>query len=600
MFRVENDELIIKEPRHEHYTHAMNIKVVVYLIVKIVFSSPVLHCNYPVKMVKKLKLCNIKDASVMQKVVVILLQSIIYAVVFFFIYRVFPNTMLTSLELIPVGIISWYWGNIAGMLVILLDMTATTLIISYCSPTNPEPLLSFQPIMGILIHVCFGLVIGTFSSLTSKLKIENANRKDAQEQLKEYQNRLEEIVHKRTQELQSANDRLRQAEKMEAIGQLAGGIAHDFNNQLTIVLGYCELLSNCLSDNIQLLEYVQKITTSGKRAADLTKQLLAFARKGVYKQQVVDIHNIILDVTSLLIRSIHKNITIETRLDASRPYVWGGSTQLQNAVLNLSLNARDAMEHGGTLLFETADVIVNEEFCRKNNVSLTPGAYISICVKDTGCGMNGEILKHIFEPFFTTKEDGKGTGMGLAAVYGIVKSHKGNIIVQSTPGIGSSFTLFLPQTDKPEVRETKFLKSIKSYRGHSVLIIDDERDVAKTIGEMLGECGFDTTLCYSGTEAVELYQKKWKEYSIAIIDMVMPDMDGRETYKKLKMINPAIKTIISSGFALNRDIETTLKAGSNAFLQKPYSQQELVLQIDKILQKTGCTDVCQELVTRNN
>lgn len=536
-------------------------------------------------MENELKIHNIKNASMTQRAVVILLQSVIYAVIFFFIYRVFPNTMLTSLELIPVGIISWYWGNLAGMLVILLDMTATTLIISYCSPTIPEPLLSFQPIMGILIHVCFGLVIGTFSSLTSKLKIENANRKEAQEQLKEYQNRLEEIVHKRTQELQSANDRLRQAEKMEAIGQLAGGIAHDFNNQLTIVLGYCELLSNILSNNTRLLEYVQKIACSGKRAADLTKQLLAFARKGVYKQQVVDIHGIILEVTSLLFRSIHKNITIETHLNASKPYVWGGATQLQNAVLNLSLNARDAMEHGGRLLFETADVIVNEEFCRKKNLSLTPGAYVTISVKDTGCGMNGEMLKHIFEPFFTTKEDGKGTGMGLAAVYGIVKSHQGNIIVESSPGVGSSFTLFLPQSNKPEVRETKVLKSIKNYHGHSALIIDDERDVAKTIGEMLGDCGFDTTLCYSGNEAVELYLNKWKEYSVAIIDMVMPDMDGRETYLKLKEINPSIKTIISSGFALNGDIETTLKAGSNAFLQKPYSQQELILQIDKILQK---------------
>jgi CheY-like chemotaxis protein len=331
---------------------------------------------------------------------------------------------------------------------------------------------------------------------------------------------------------------------------------------------------------------VQKINNSGKRAADLTKQLLAFARKGVYKQQVVDIHEIILDVTSLLSRSIHKNIIIEnSRLESSKPYVWGGSTQLQNAILNLSLNARDAMEHGGTLSFITADVVADEKFCRENHISLTSGAYISISVKDTGCGMDGEVLKHIFEPFFTTKEEGKGTGMGLAAVYGIVKSHLGNIMVQSTPAIGSSFTLFLPQTNKPDERETKFMTAIKDYHGHNVLIIDDEKDVAKTIGEMLGECGFSTTQCWSGKEAVELYQKNWEKYSIAIIDMVMPDMDGRETYLKLKEINPSIKTIISSGFALNDDIEMTLKAGSNAFLQKPYSQHELIQQIDDILQK---------------
>jgi signal transduction histidine kinase/CheY-like chemotaxis protein len=534
-----------------------------------------------------LKSFNFKNASIFQKCLIIILQSFIYAICFFFIYRAFPNTMLTTIELIPLAIIAWYWGNWAGMMIIALDMTWTSLIIPFCSTTPPEPLLSFQPIMGIAIHVCFGLVIGTFSSLTSKLKSENAHRKAAQEELKEYQNHLEEIVHQRTLELQSANERLRQAEKMEAIGQLAGGIAHDFNNQLTIVLGYCELLSNCLIDKPQLLEYIQKINNSGKRASDLTKQLLAFARKGVYKQNVVDIHDIVVDVTSLLSRSLPKSIAIEKELKAKRPFVWGGSTQLQNAILNLSLNARDAMEYGGTLTFETMDVTIDNEFCIKNHINLPHGSYISMSVKDTGCGMDSELQKRIFEPFFTTKEEGKGTGMGLAAVYGIVKSHMGSIIVQSAPGNGSTFTLFLPVISRQQQEIAKPVTSIQDYHGHNILVIDDEKAVAQTIGDMLQKYGFTVTLCFSGREAIELYQNDFEKFSLVIIDMAMPEMDGRETYFKLKEINPSINAIISSGFALNNEIEATLRAGSNAFLQKPYSQQELISQIENIFQKAN-------------
>ncbi|NLD98440.1 MAG: response regulator [Fibrobacter sp.] len=528
--------------------------------------------------------------SAVFKYSVIFLQSIVYAVFFYLIYRVVPNGMVTTIDLIPITFVSLYWGRAAGFYVVAINMVWTVIIIRHLNPAIPA-LLAIQPVLGILIHLGFALVVGTLGTLTKKLKIENKERQEAQKQLREYQNHLEEIVQKRTKELQRVNERLRQVEKMEAIGQLAGGIAHDFNNQLTIVLGYCELLSNKLSDNPQLLEYLQQINNSGKRASDLTKQLLAFARKGVYKRQVVNVHEIIQEVIALLSRSINKNITIEHNLESQKPFVWGGATQLQNAILNLSLNARDAMESGGTLTFETADVSIDEQYCGSHNIHLPNGSYISISVRDTGCGMDAEVQKHLFEPFFTTKEEGKGTGMGLAAVYGIVKIHKGNIIVQSTPGNGATFRLLLPQTSKVGHPNTRTIKTIRDFSGISVLIIDDEEAVAKTIKDMLTGFGFTVTTCYSGREAVEIYRMNWKTINIIIIDMVMPDFDGRETFFKMREINPNLSTIISSGFALTKEIELMLKAGANTFLQKPYNQQELVGQIEKILAKKDLLNI---------
>lgn len=567
--------------------------IAVQLLVKMVNLS-ISGKNITHQLVSMRKKNFIHDASFLQKTAVILLQSIVYGICFYFMYRVFPNTMLTSIELVSVALIAWYWGNIAGLAVIIINMGWTSVILGSVAPGSHLPIISFQSIAGILIHVCFCIATGTIGALTSKLSIENKNRKEAQEQLKQYQNRLEELVLKRTQELQSANERLRQAEKMEAVGQLAGGIAHDFNNQLTIVLGYCELLSNCLEDTPSLLEYVQKINNSGKRASDLTKQLLAFARKGVYKQQVVNLHEIIRDVSSLLSCSLPKNIVIETSLESRKPFVWGGLTQLQNAILNLALNARDAMENGGTLSFQTKDVTLDEVFCRNNHINLPSGKYMLLSVKDTGCGMSEDVKKHLFEPFFTTKEEGKGTGMGLAAVYGIVKSHMGCITVQSAESKGSKLTIYLPETEKPQQREHLFKPSLTDYHGYTVLVVDDEKEVASTIAEMLGKYGFSTKLCYSGVQAIELYRTDWEKFNVVIIDMAMPDMDGKETYLKLKEINPSINAIISSGFALNKDIELTLKAGCSAFLQKPYNQQELLEQIETILLSIKSDEVVLE------
>ncbi len=392
-------------------------------------------------------------------------------------------------------------------------------------------------------------------------------------------------------ELKQIQQNLLQFEKMRAVDQLAGGIAHDFNNQLSAIMGYSDMLLGAVAHDKKLTKYTEAIVSATRRATDLTAKLLTFSRKGKMKTVVIDLHEIIHEVVILLQHSIDKNISIETDLQAENSCISGDPSQVQNALLNLSLNARDAMESGGTLTFETADVSIDEQYCGSHNIHLPNGSYISISVRDTGCGMDAEVQKHLFEPFFTTKEEGKGTGMGLAAVYGIVKSHKGNIIVQSTPGNGATFRLLLPQTSKVGHPNTRTIKTIRDFSGISVLIIDDEEAVAKTIKDMLTGFGFTVTTCYSGREAVEIYRMNWKTINIIIIDMVMPDFDGRETFFKMREINPNLSTIISSGFALTKEIELMLKAGANTFLQKPYNQQELVGQIEKILAKKDLLNI---------
>lgn len=320
----------------------------------------------------------------------------------------------------------------------------TSIILQHTNSLDHSPL---EPILGGTIQFSIAILTGAVGSLTRKLRHEIAVRIESEDMLKKYQNQLEEMVQQRTQELQTANEHLRQAEKMEAIGQLAGGIAHDFNNQLMIIMGYCELLSKALDNKSTQWDYVKQIQTSGKRASDLTKQLLAFARKSVYKQQVVSINELASEVISLFSRSVDK-IQILSKLHAVNPYILGGPTQLQNVLLNLALNARDAMENGGTLTFETENLRFDRESDTVNNHKLPPGDYVSLSVKDTGTGIDPATMAHIFEPFFTTKEEGKGTGMGLATVYGMVSSHKGGIKVNSIVGKGTTFTLLFPAANE--------------------------------------------------------------------------------------------------------------------------------------------------------
>jgi PAS domain S-box-containing protein len=369
-------------------------------------------------------------------------------------------------------------------------------------------------------------------------------------------------------------ERLRQAQKMEAVGQLAGGVAHDFNNQLVGILGFADLLSRRLEDE-QLRAYAQQIVSSAKRSSDLTRQLLAFARKGKYLATSVDLHAIIAEVVALLERSIDKRIVIKPQLQARLHTVMGDPTQLHNAILNLGVNARDAMPDGGELVFETSVIEVGATFGQTLPLEIEPGTYLEILVRDTGVGMSDEILARIFEPFFTTKEPGKGTGMGLAAVYGTVRSHHGAITVQSTSGEGSLFRIILPLASPAGPEADRAGAASAQPRSAHVLVVDDEAVVRTLVAEQLHTMGHRVTLCRDGLEALEFYHRSWNDVDLVILDMVMPRMSGRDLFLSMRRVNPGVRALLASGFSINGEAQTILHEGVLGFVQKPFTVDDL-------------------------
>ena len=376
---------------------------------------------------------------------------------------------------------------------------------------------------------------------------------------------------------------LKQAEKMEAIGQLAGGIAHDFNNQLAGIMGYADLLRLQLKDDRELLDYAINIIKSARRSADLTAKLLAFARKGKYQIVPIDIHSIVKEVITFLSHSIDKKITIKSYLDAKSAIIEGDPTLLQNALLNLSLNSRDAMPNGGELIFGTKTAQLGKDFCQSISYEMIPGKYLVITVTDSGIGMDRETQKSIFEPFFTTKKLGKGTGMGLAAVYGTIKNHKGAINVYSEIGHGTTFNIYLPVSVQNLLAETEN-DSIAEYIGSArILLVDDDEVICKMTSCMLTKLGNNITTRSNGRTALEYYTVNWKNIDLVILDMVMPEMNAMEAFSAMRKINPEIKVILSSGYSLNGDVQKIIDKGVIDFIQKPYIIADLSKKIATVL-----------------
>jgi CheY-like chemotaxis protein len=362
---------------------------------------------------------------------------------------------------------------------------------------------------------------------------------------------------------------------MGAIGQLAGGVAHDFNNQLTGILGYAELLAKRLAEP-EAKRSAERIAQAALRASDLTRQLLAFARKGKYLTVTVHVHELIHEVVGLLAHSIDKRIRIEERQGAAVDTVLGDPSQLQNALLNLALNARDAMPEGGELSFVTR---IEEH---EGDDELPAGRYLAVVVADTGVGMSAEVQGHLFEPFFTTKEPGKGTGLGLAAVYGAVQSHGGAIAVDSAPGRGSAFTIRLPLRRSASSMSLPVLAPAKTAEAH-ILVVDDEELVRSLLTEMLRGSGYRVTTCADGVEAVDLYRQSWQGIDLVILDMVMPRLGGAETFAALRAVSPSVRVLLSSGYSLGGEAQALLDQGVRGFVQKPFRAADLLRQIGEIL-----------------
>jgi two-component system cell cycle sensor histidine kinase/response regulator CckA len=370
-------------------------------------------------------------------------------------------------------------------------------------------------------------------------------------------------------------EQLLQAEKLQAVGTLAGGVAHDFNNQLTGIIGWTDLIRDRITDDPDLETATTNILKSAKRASDLTAQLLAFARKGKFESKPLDVHVLIREVTDLLTHTIDKRISIETKLEAESPFTTGDPSQLQNALLNLGVNARDSMPQGGRLVFATRnlDLVKEQELCRR--WALEPGPFIEISVTDTGEGMGDETLKSIFEPFFTTKKATKGTGLGLAAVYGTVNSHQGCIDVTSVPGTGSTFRVFLPVGPEPATKAEVAVSSKDQGTGR-ILVIDDEEILVKTIAAILRKGGYDSVLCTDSQEGIERYRQSPGSFNMVLLDMIMPGMNGPQVFHALKEINPNVAVLVMSGATANNEVQGLVDAGAHGFLAKPFHPKDLL------------------------
>ncbi len=374
---------------------------------------------------------------------------------------------------------------------------------------------------------------------------------------------------------------LKQSEKLEAIGRLAGGIAHDFNNQLSIIMGYSDLIREEVKYNPKLQKYANNVLIGVKRATDLTSQLLAFARKGKYITVQLDIHDIINEVISILKHSIDKRIRLIKKLDAELSTTFGDVSQLKNAILNIALNSQDAMPNSGEIIFQTENVELNKT---DMSVNIPDGEYIRISIIDTGKGMSKKIRELIFEPFFTTKERGIGTGMGLSAAYGTIKNHKGVILVGSDIDKGTEVTIYLPAHAIKEKSDKNTEKSDlgQMYYEH-ILLVDDEKLVCSMTKEILEKMNFKVSVCYDGKDAVEFYQKAWENIDIVIMDLVMPELNGKDAFIKMKEINPGIVALISSGYSIDGTAQEVIELGAKGFIQKPFTKNELKENIAKLL-----------------
>jgi PAS domain S-box-containing protein len=391
-------------------------------------------------------------------------------------------------------------------------------------------------------------------------------------------------------ERQRLQAELQESEKLQAVGQLAGGIAHDFNNQLTGILANATILESKLEDP-RLKKCAELIVRCSQRSADLTSQLLAFARRGKHQDVAVDIFELVGEVVELLKHSIDKRIVLSVREFGEELQVRGDPTLLQNALLNLGLNACDAMPQGGRLQFSARRIK------RSSPTKLRPGEsaeleWAEIVVSDTGAGMDEATRKRAFEPFFTTKK--KGNGMGLAAVYGAVESHRGEISVESQPGTGTQFTILLPITDQRRDSITLSIPiPIRKFHGTCVLFAEDEDDVAETTRLVLGELGCDVVRCRDGLEAVEMYQKSPERFDAVLLDHMMPRLSGRQALQEIRKINPQVRALLTSGYSNQTVVDDAIEA--EVFLPKPFGPSQLGMALSLIFEPPKKLSEAQEI-----
>ncbi|MBS1243165.1 MAG: sensor hybrid histidine kinase [Nitrospirae bacterium] len=425
--------------------------------------------------------------------------------------------------------------------------------------------------------------------------------------LEQYRERLEMVVEERTAELRHAvkdlkkeiverqraeaerkllQAQLLQAQKMESIGRLAGGVAHDFNNILTAILSYAELSLMKLPEHDPLRGHLISIQEASEKAATLTHQLLAFSRRQVLEMKVVDLNDVIRGLAKMLTRMIGEDMPLELRTGATASFVRADEGQIEQVLMNLAVNARDAMPSGGRLVIETADANPDDAVLKSQGVA-DPGQYVMLSVTDSGAGMSAEVRERIFEPFFTTKELGRGTGLGLATVYGIVKQHGGHIIVDSEPGKGTIFRILLPLTAGPGPQQAAEPSGPLPEGTETLLVVEDDELVRGLIDEVLAPLGYRVLTTASGDEALKTSDSFPGHVDLLLTDVVMPGMNGRQLAEVMRTRRPGIKVLFMSGYTQDALSTQGILEPGVALIHKPLRAGTLARQIRQVLDSVG-------------
>ena len=407
-------------------------------------------------------------------------------------------------------------------------------------------------------------------------------------------------------ERQELEEELRQSQKMQAVGRLAGGIAHDFNNLLTVIRGYAQMALEALPPDSSVQQDVSQILEEVGRAGALTRQLLAFSRRQVMKEEVLDLGDTVRGMEDMLRRLIPERIELRCERGEEPFLVEADPSQLQQVVMNLAVNAADAIENRGKITFRMGKRTLSESEAAEVPWRVEPGPYVRLTVADTGCGMSEEIRERIFDPFFTTKPQGKGTGLGLSTVYGIVKQSRGHILVESEPGTGSAFHVLLPQFDGAATSHDPKAHGEGARRdsegeerggapaeetegegsggGSTILLVEDEASVRRVASRLLGAAGYSVLEATNGTEALELAASHASEIDVVLSDVVMPEMGGAELLEGLRRINPDLSVVLMSGYS-EEELSEGIRETATAFLDKPFSGEELTAVVRAALKR---------------
>ena len=423
----------------------------------------------------------------------------------------------------------------------------------------------------------------TTTGLSNALKRARKSEYSLKESNRALQYNLKEL-EQREKERKKLQDQLLQSQKMEAIGTLAGGIAHDFNNSLQGILGYTQILIYEKIEGEPDLKLLKQIEKAAQRSSQLTKQLLTFSRKLVSQLRPIDLNQEVRQLEQLLERTIPKMISIETHLGSNLKIINGDPIQIEQMIMNLSINARDAMFDGGKLVIECRNTILDENYCMRY-LDVLPGEFVWLRISDNGVGMDKQTLEHIFEPFFTTKRTGQGTGLGLAMVYGIVKNHGGHISCESEPGKGTTFNIYFPIIEETGLQYPDQNGEIeKSMRGNETILLVDDEDSLRDLGQrMLTKFGYNVLTAQDGETAVRIYREKRTKISLVILDLIMPGIGGKKCLDLILKENPSARVIIASGYSVDISTRKELELRSKGLITKPFELKQMLTAVRNAL-----------------